>query len=297
MGLRELPSQVAALAVRWSHRIPQSLRRAVVTYSERRGAEAAAAMAYYASLSIFPLLIFFVAAASLLLQQQQVYDQLRILLTDVTPLPSQLLLDTLDEVLRLRTPYSIVALITLLWSGSGFFSVLSHHVSLAWPDARLRNFLGLRVMGLKMAGILLLLLIMSAIINLASRLLPRLPVIIPELDALVQSRNWLLLSNAVPLFASFVLFFALYKWVPNTTVTWRAAFLGALLAAIAWQIVTSGYSWYLGSGFATFDVIYGSLAGVVASLIWVYLSNVITIFCAHIAAAVDMTRPPKTGTE
>ena len=68
MELRELPLQVAALAVRWSHRIPQSIRRAFTTFGERRGAEAAAAMAYYAFLSLFPLLIFLVAAASLLLQ-------------------------------------------------------------------------------------------------------------------------------------------------------------------------------------------------------------------------------------
>lgn len=293
MGLRDLPSQIGALGVRWAHRMPQSVRRAVTTYGERRGAEAAAAMAYYAFLSIFPLLIFLVAAASMVLRQEEVYNQLRIILADVSPLPGQLLLTTLDEVVRLRTPVSIVALITLLWSGIGFFSALSHHISQAWPDARLRNFLGMRVMGMKMAGALLLLLIVSVILSLAAKLLPRFPVIVPELNALVQSPRWGLVSNAVPLLASFVLFLALYKWVPNTQVTWRAAFFGALIAALAWQLVTAGYSWYLGSGFATFDVVYGSLGGVVATLIWVYLSNVIAIFSAHVAAAVDTTRPPK----
>src|SRR5512139_690 len=100
MGIRELPAEVAALGVRWSRRMPQSLRRAITTYGERRGAEAAASMAYYAFLSIFPLLIFFVAAASTVLKQDAVYAQLRIMLSDVSPLPSQLLVRTLDEVLR-----------------------------------------------------------------------------------------------------------------------------------------------------------------------------------------------------
>lgn len=295
MNLRELPSQAVALAARWSRRIPQSLRRAVITYGERRGAEAAAAMAYYAFLSIFPLLIFLVAAASVILQDQRVYDQIRILLADVSPLPTRLLLTTFDEVFRLKTPVGIVALVTLLWSGIGFFSALSHHVSQAWPDARLRNFLGMRVMGLKMAGVLLLLLIVAIVLSLAADLLPRFPVIAPELRGLIESPNWRLVSNLVPLFASFVLFLALYKWVPNTIVSWRAAFLGALLASIAWQVVTAGFSWYMGSGLSTYEVVYGSLGGVVATLFWVYLSNAIAVFGAHIAAAVDTTRPPKSA--
>ena len=156
---------------------------------------------------------------------------------------------------RLKTPIGIVALATLLWSGIGFFSALSHHISQAWPDARMRNFLGMRVMGLKMAGVLLLLLLVSVIVSLAADLLPHFPVIVPELRALVESRRWGLLSNLVPLVAGFVLFLALYKWVPNTEVTWRAAFFGALLAAIAWQLVTAGFSWYLGSGLSTYEVV------------------------------------------
>ena len=150
-------------------------------------------------------------------------------------------------------------------------------------------------MGLKMAGVLLLLLIVSVIVSLAAELLPLFPVIVPELRQLVESPRWGLLSNLVPLIASFVLFLALYKWVPNTQVTWHAAFFGALLASIAWQLVTTAFSWFLGSGMATYEVVYGSLGGVVATLFWVYLSNVIAVFGAHIAAAVDSTRPPKVA--
>lgn len=290
MGLRELPSEIVKLSARWSHRVPQSIRRAFVTFGERRGAEAAAGMAYYAFLSLFPLLVFLVAAASLLLQQERVYNQLRILLVDIFPLPSRLLASTLDEVLRLRTPVGIIALVTLLWSGVGFFSALSHHISQAWPDARMRDFFGQRVMGLKIAGALLVLLMSSVILSLGAGLLPRFPVVVPAIQRLIESPNWRVLSSLVPWGASFLLFLAFYRWVPNTRVSWRAAFLGAIVASTAWQLVTQAFGWYLGSGIATFEVVYGSLGGVVAVLFWIYLSNLIAIFCAHIAAAVDTTR-------
>jgi membrane protein len=295
MGLRELPARATAVAARLGHRLPNSLRRAVITFTDQRGAEAAAGMAYYAVLSIFPLLVFLVAAASLLLEQERVYNQLSILLKDIFPLPSQLLSENFDEVLHLRAPVGLIALATLLWSGIGFFSALSHHISQAWPEARLRNFLGLRVMGLKMAGVLLLLLILAVILSIGTGLLPRVPLILPEVQRLLMAPNWPVLSRLVPWLASFVLFFALYRWVPNTYVTWRAALLGGVVASLGWQLVTAGFSWYVGSGLATFEVVYGSLGGVVAVMIWIYLSNYIAIFGAHLTAAVDTTRPQKPG--
>ncbi len=166
----------------------------------------------------------------------------------------------------------------------------------------MRNFLGMRVMGLKMAGVLLLLLIVSVIVSLAADLLPLFPVVVPQIRQLVESPRWGLLSNLVPLIASFVLFLALYKWVPNTHVTWRAAFFGALLASIAWQLVTAGFSWYLRSGLSTYEVVYGSLGGVVATLFWVYLSNVIAVFwrahrgrSGHDPAAQSRHRPGRAA--
>jgi membrane protein len=292
MRLVEIPRKLAALGAHLVARAPQSLVRAVRSFDDQRGAEAAAAMAYYAFLSLFPLLVFLVAASSLLLEREDVYNQLRILLRDIFPLPSQLLASNLDQILRLSAPVGLVAFVALLWAGIGFFSALSFNLTRAWPEARLRNLLGHRVMGLKIALVLLVLFVVSVVLSVGSSLLPRMPLIIPAIDELVQSRQWPFFARLVPWFASFLLFLALYKWVPNAPVRWRAAFTGALTASIAWQLVTEGFSWYLASGLVNYEVIYGSLGGVVAVLFWVYLSNMIAIFCAHLAAAIDQTARP-----
>ena len=139
---------------------------------------------------------------------------------------------------------------------------------------------------------LLVLLVVSVVLNLGTSLLPRVPLIIPGLQALVISPNWGLLSSLVRWIASLMLFVALYRWVPNTQVTWRGAFLGALITSTAWQLVTEAFTWFLASGMASYEVVYGSLGGVVAVLFWVYLSNFVTVFGAHVAAGVDSTRPP-----
>lgn len=291
MAVRDLLVTVKAAAVRLGNRVPSNLRRAITSYNDQRGSEAAASMAYYAFLSLFPLLIFLVAAASLLLEQERVYTQLRILLEDFFPLPSEVLKENLDQILQLSASVGVIAFATLLWSGIGFFSVLSHHINRAWPDARLRTFLGLRVMGLKIAGVLLLLLILSVILSLGTNLLPRIPLIQLLSGGLFFTSGWQWFSNIVPWLVSLLFFFGLYRGVPNTHVRGRAALIGALVASVAWQVLTQGFTWYLGSGVASYEVIYGSLGGVVALLFWIYLSNLIAIFGAHLTAAIDTARP------
>ena len=295
MRLLELPGRLTAFGAHLVARAPQSLRRAVTSFNDQRGAEAAAALAYYAFLSLFPMLVFLVAAASLLLRQEDVYNQLRIVLRDIFPLPNQLLARNLDEILGLSAPVGVIALLTLLWSGIGFFSALSFNLTRAWPDARLRTILGHRVMGLKIALVILVLFILSVLLSVGTSLLPRLPLLLPTVDELIQSRQWPVLSRFLPWFVSFLLFLALYRWVPNTRVRWRAALAGAAIASLAWQVVTEGFSWYLASGLARFEVIYGSLGGVVALLFWIYLSNMIAIFCAHLTSAIDSTRAPQAA--
>ncbi len=291
MAVRDLPAKVTAAAAWLGGRAPASLRRTFATFSAQRGSDAAAGMAYYAFLSLFPLLVFLVAAGSLLLEQERVYTQLRIFLKDAFPLPSEVLSENLDQILRLRAPVGLIALGTLLWSGIGFFSALSYHIGRAWPEARLRNFVGLRVMGLKIAGILFLLLVLAVVLSIGTSLLPRVHLVLPISGELFLTSGWQMFSKVVPWLASFFLFYGLYRWVPYTAVTGRAALIGALVASTAWQAVTAGFTWYLGSGLASFEVVYGSLSGVVAVLFWIYLSNLIAIFGAHLTAAIDTTRP------
>jgi membrane protein len=93
----------------------------------------------------------------------------------------------------------------------------------------------------------------------------------------------------VPWLVAFLIFLNLYRWLPNTPVRWAEAFWGAVFATIAWEATTLAFSWYLNSGLARFELLYGSLGTSVAFLLWVYLSATITLFGAHISAAIAQT--------
>jgi membrane protein len=82
----------------------------------------------------------------------------------------------------------------------------------------------------------------------------------------------------------FLMFLALYKFVPTSRSTWRAAFWGALAATLLSLLATRLFSWYLNVGLANYELVYGSLGTIVALMFLIYILAWITLLGAHLAA-------------
>jgi membrane protein len=84
-------------------------------------------------------------------------------------------------------------------------------------------------------------------------------------------------------------FTLLYVLVPNRSVDWRDAFWGALFAALAFELAKRLFSIFI-TQFPTYTVVYGALAAVPIFLLWIYLSWLIALFGAVIAAALPVVK-------
>ena len=65
---------------------------------------------------------------------------------------------------------------------------------------------------------------------------------------------------------------------------------GALLATMAWYGAVFGFKWSVQEGIVNYQLVYGSLATVVLTLIWIYVSSLILLFGAHLSAAIAHRR-------
>jgi membrane protein len=81
----------------------------------------------------------------------------------------------------------------------------------------------------------------------------------------------------------------LYMTVPNRRVDWRDAVWGALAAAIAFEVAKRMFAIFIRQ-FPAYAIIYGALAALPLFLIWIYLSWLITLVGAVLAASLPVIK-------
>lgn len=69
----------------------------------------------------------------------------------------------------------------------------------------------------------------------------------------------------------------LYYVAPNRPQTWKHVWPGAFLATGLWLAVTVIFAWYV-RNLANYNVMYGSIGGVIALIVWMYLLSAIALF-------------------
>ena len=104
------------------------------------------------------------------------------------------------------------------------------------------------------------------------------------LDNQVLSSVYDQLLRWLPLILSFFAFVGLYLLVPNKKVKLAHAMIGALVAALLFELSKIGFTVYI-TQFPSYQVIYGALAAIPILFIWVYLCWLIVLVGAEVTAA------------
>jgi membrane protein len=260
------------------------LKTTFATFTDTHASQAAASLSYYAIFSLFPLLLVLVPGGSYFLDRQEAYEIVTRLVQNALPVSTQVINENLNEVVEARDAVGIISLLALLWSASGFFTILAHTINLAWPGAAQRGFLAKRLMGLGMIAGLIMLFVLAVILEGMTNLIP---FSAPDVASNPNQDLWRLFSSLGSWLTIFLMYLALYRWVPTVQVRWDASLWGALTASLAWKLVTSGFGWYLRSGFGRYQLVYGSLGAIVAWLFLIFIMSLITLFGAHLSAAMN----------
>lgn len=92
------------------------------------------------------------------------------------------------------------------------------------------------------------------------------------------------LLATLPFLVTFFTLWLMYALIPNCKVSRRDAAIGALLGAVLFEIARWGFGQFVQQA-QTYQQIYGVLAAIPIFLLWVYLSWVIVILAASIAAS------------
>ena len=263
----------------------QIVRDTLRSFSKSAAVEATAGLAYFSFFSFFPLILILVATASSWLTEDAARHYAVVYVTDIFPVSPDLVQAMLQTLVDRRVTSTLVSGLGLLWAASGYFSLLVRNVNRAWPDLKPRPFVRTRLEAVGIVVLLGLLFILSIIATSTVELMDalNLPLWRDFFKSVPLRRA---LSDIFPMIARLCLLWGLYYWVPKTSVDWRASLISATVATGGWRLLTAVLTWYLSSGFARYNVVYGSLGTTIASLMWLYFSNYILILGAHLTSSI-----------
>ena len=83
---------------------------------------------------------------------------------------------------------------------------------------------------------------------------------------------WNLCRYIIGIVTVIIILMNLYRFTPNKKLTFKEVMPGAVVSTFCWIIASFCYSFY-SSNFARYDIIYGSLGGIIVLMTWVYLSS------------------------
>ena len=272
------------------------LKRTVAEFKDDNLTDWAAALTYYGILSIFPALLVLVSILGLVGQSatQPLIDNI----STVAPGAAQEIVTNAVRNLQRSQGAAgvlfVVGLAAALWSASGYVAAFMRASNAIYDVEEGRPIYKTLPVRIGLTLVLLVLLAISAIgVVLTGGLAEKVGDLVGVGETAVDV--WGIAKWPVLLLIVSFMFALLYWAAPNVKTSgfpWVSP--GGLLAVLGWVIASAVFAFYVGN-FGSYNKTYGTLAGVIIFLIWLWISNIMLLLGAEFNAELERRRAIESG--
>src|SRR5215207_6000557 len=258
-----------------------TLRRTVLEFQEDNLTDWAGTLTYYGLLALFPALIVLVSIVGLVGNPESTTNTLTDIVTKMGPDSAATTFEgPIRQVTESRSTAGfalIASTLVALWSASGYLGAFIRASNVIYETREGRPFWKLRPLQIAMTLVIVLLLALMAMgIVLTGPIVSDVAEPIGVSDTAVSFWN---VAKWAVIAALFLLMIALiYYASPNVKqrgFTWITP--GGVVALVAWLVASAAFGIYV-SQFGSYNKVYGSMAGVVILLVWMWITNLAILF-------------------
>jgi membrane protein len=275
-----------------------TVKRTVREFRDDNLTDWAAALTYYAVLSLFPAFIALISILGLVVDPQTIT---RVITDVVSQLGPASAVDTFKEPIEQIANNRSAALLglilgvaTALWTASGYVGAFMRASNAIYEREEGRPFYLLRPLQILVTLVLVL---MAALVVLS--LVATGPVAKAVGDAVglgdAAVTAWNIAKWPVLLVVVMLMLAILYWSSPNAkSAGFRWISPGAVLAVLVWIAGSVAFAFYV-ANFGSYNKTYGALAGVIVFLVWMWLTNVAVLLGAELNAETERGREIEEG--
>ncbi len=265
-------------------RVRRVAKRSVVSFYHDQGTHHAAALTYYALMSLFPILLLAVSLLGVFGGYPATYNvivaHLRGVVPAVTLAPLKAAVKAAVKSRGTATAALLLAIVAALYGGTGYLEAARRALNVVFGATRGRSFVRRKLTDIASLLILLALVLTTLVLMFAGGAVAR-DVLGSEVASVWRIARW-----PGALASALLVFSFIYHVTPDVR---RRAFRwvvpGALAGVAVWLAASAGFSEYI-ADFKSFNVTYGSFAAAIILLVWLWLTNLALLFGAEINAAI-----------
>jgi membrane protein len=273
------------------------LRKTWHEFGDDQCTDLAAALTYYAVLSIFPAMLALISVLGVLGEAPKA---VKTVVDTLQPLLSQQTLDLVEKALNQVASSQgagvalVVGIVVALWSASGYVGAFGRAMNRIYEIEEGRPFWKLRP--------IMLLLTLTAVVLAAIALL-----LLIVSGPLAQSVGntiglgdtaltvWKIVKWPILAVIVVVVVALLYYATPNVQQPkFRWISVGAGVAILVWVLASVAFAFYVGN-FGSYNKTYGSLAGVIVTLLFLWITNLALLFGGELDAELERGRQLQAG--
>lgn len=258
-----------------------TIKRTATEFQEDNLSDWAAALTYYGLLSLFPALIAMVSLIGIFGDPKSTTESLTEIITEIGPASAA---ETFEGPIESITESSgtagvafVLGLAAALWAASGYTGAFMRASNIIYETPEGRPFWKRRPL-----QILVTLLMIGLMALLAVSLVLTGPIVSAVAEPLGIGSTavdvWNIAKWPVMVLVFLLMLAVLYYASPNVKLRgFRWVTPGSLVAIVVWIAASALFAFYV-SNFGSYDKTYGTLGGMIALLIWFWISNLAILF-------------------
>ena len=273
-------------------------KRTLLSFYDDQMTQHAAALTYYALMSLFPAALLALSLLGLLSQYPAAYDAIIGYLRGVVPRSALIPLDSsLRAALRSQgTAVSalVISVLVALYGTTGALEAARRALNVVFEVDGGRRFLRRKAIDIASTFLLMALVLVSLVmVFVGGRFAEDLLGFIGVGPA--AARTWNVVRWPGALAVATLLFAFMYYVTPDVKQrSFRSVFPGAAVGVVVWLAASFGFSTYV-SRIADVGAIYGAFAGAIVLVAWLWLTNIALLFGGELNAEIEREKELDEG--
>jgi membrane protein len=274
------------------------IKRTLVAFYDDQMTHHAAALTYYALMSLFPTALLALSLLGLLGQYPDTYEAIMRYAREVAPESVVTPLDSsLEQALRKKNTAAtalVISVAVALYGTTGVLEAARRALNVVFEIENGRSFLRRKLVDVASTVVLMALVIVTGILvfvggGFADDLLGFVGL------GSAAAGVWNLARWPAALLVAMLVFSFVYYITPDAQQrAWRWVTPGAVTGVLLWLLASWAFSTYI-SSLEDVGALYGTFAGAIILVAWIWLTNVMLLFGAELNAEIERQRELREG--